>query len=150
VPWLEAPKSSLPPSSPPAAAPQAVRQAPPASSGTSTGRTLAYFAGGIGVGGVLAGAITGVLALREKTNIDENCPQRRCNAAGHDAVESARTAATVSTIGFSVGLAGAVGATILWLSSDRPKRSDEANGTVRPMVIGTERGAAFGVGGTFR
>jgi hypothetical protein len=149
VPWLESPKSPVAAAAPPTA-PTIRPTASPPSSGTSTGRTLAYFAGGIGVGGLVAGAVTGILALQEKTTIDDNCPQRRCNATGHDAVESARTAATVSTIGFSVGLAGAVGATILWLSSDPPKKSDEREGAVRPIVIGTERGAAFGLGGTFR
>jgi hypothetical protein len=151
VPWLESPKSAPTPPPAPAPAPAPVRPAHSSGgSGSSTGRTVAYFAGGIGLGGLVAGAVTGILALQDKSTIDENCPQRRCSAAGHDAVESARASATVSTIGFSVGLAGAVGAVVLWLASDSPKKGDEARATVRPIVVGTERGAALGIGGTFR
>jgi hypothetical protein len=150
VPWLEAPKSAPAPTPAPSLPPPAAPAPSPRASGGSTTRTLAYFAGGIGVGGLVAGAVTGLVALQEKSNVvDENCPQRRCNAAGHDALESARAAATVSTIAFSVGLAGAVGATVLWFASDSGKNS-EATGTVRPIVVSVERGAGFGVGGTFR
>jgi hypothetical protein len=147
VPWLESPKSA-PVSSPPP--PVAVETAPRPQPSTSTARTLAYFAGGIGVGGVIAGAVTGFLALHDKGIVDENCPMRRCNAAGRDALESARASATVSTIGFSVGVAGAVGATVLWLTSDSPKKSDEAKVAVRPLLFAGERGATLGVGGEFQ
>src|SRR6185369_4588051 len=113
--WLESPKSASAPAPAPSPSPPAATTAPPRASGGSTTRTLAYFAGGIDVGGLVARAVTGFLALQEKSNtVDANCPQRRCNSVGHDALESARAMATVSTIGFSVGLAGAVGATVLW------------------------------------
>jgi hypothetical protein len=150
VPWLESPKT------PPAAAvvQEPVIVAPPsrpraAPTSSSTGRTLAYFAGGIGIGGLAAGIITGVLAVEEKGVIDDNCPHRLCNATGHDAVESARAAAMVSTIGFSVGLAGAASATVLWLTSSPDKKTDESRAAVRPIVVATGRGAALGLGGTF-
>ena len=151
VPWLESPKSApaITPPGPAAGAGGAMTQ-PSAASGGSTTRTLAYFAGGIGIGGLAAGIITGVIALNEKATIDENCPMRQCNAKGRDAVESARASAMVSTVGFSVGLAGAVGATVLWLTSDRAKKNDEATGGVHPLVMADGRGGMLGLQGSFR
>ena len=112
-------------------------------------RTWAYFAGGIGLGGLATGVATGIIALNERSTINENCPGRLCNAAGHDAVDSARTAATISTISFSVGLAGAAGAAILWIVSNDTKKSDDV-ARAFPIVVATDHGAAFGVGGRFR
>jgi hypothetical protein len=149
VPWLESSKprpivTVIP-------AELTVTTAPRPTSSASTTRTLAYFAGGIGVGGLVAGAVTGFLALHDKGVVDDNCPMRRCNAAGRDALESARASATVSTIGFSVGLAGTVGAVVLWVaSSDKPKSSSDAKVTVRPLFFAGDRGATVGLAGAFR
>jgi hypothetical protein len=152
VPWLES--SNTTPAGPTTepASTVATTSAPSPraeSTGGSTARTLAYFAGGIGVGGLAAGIITGALAVKDKRVIEDNCPERRCNATGLDALETGRAAATVSNIGFSVGIAGAAAATILWIVSTPGQEAAEPR-AVRPIFVATEHGAGLGVGGAFR
>jgi len=122
----------------------------PADSGPSTTRILAYVSLGVGVGGLVAGLVTGAIAVQQKGAIDDNCPGRLCNATGRVAVEEARATANVSTIGVTIGLVGVTSAVILWMvSSPSPKRTDAATVVLRPLVIGTNREAGVGLEGTF-
>lgn len=80
--------------------------------------TLAWVAGGIGVAGLAVGAVTGLMAASKTDTIDQNCPNRVCNAEGRDAVDSAQSLGLVSTVSFGVGIAGVGLATYLFLSAD--------------------------------
>ncbi len=76
-------------------------------------RLLAGFiVGGVGVVGLGVGIGTGVAALGKKSITDDECSDalRVCSQRGHDAADSGRTLAAVSTVGFIAGaLATGVG-----------------------------------------
>jgi hypothetical protein len=124
--------------------------APPTSAdadaGTSSGsrRIWIYGAGGLGAAGLIVGSITGAMVLGKKGTIDDNCAGTRCNAAGMDAADSAQSLGIVSTIGFSVGIAGLATAAVLFLTEPKaaaasrvwtPLVADRSGG----VVVGLER-----------
>jgi hypothetical protein len=121
---------------------------PPRDDGSAAG-TWGYVVGGVGVLGLTTGIVTGFIALSQKGVIDDNCPDLVCNAEGRSAVTTGQTSALVSTIGFSVGLAGAAGATILFLVA-RPEAGKALTWhRVRPSVVAADRGAVVLVEGVF-
>lgn len=71
-------------------------------------RTTAYLVGGVGVAGLLAGAITGILGLHQEAVGNANCSDatRTCNHKGVDANGRARSLATASSAGFVLGIVG--------------------------------------------
>ena len=76
-----------------------------------------FIAFGIGGAGLIAGGITGALAYGKASD----CPNKVC--ATESDLDSAKTMATISTIGFGVGIAGVAVGTILLLtggSSEKP------------------------------
>jgi hypothetical protein len=77
-------------------------------------RTWAYVAGGVGAAGILVSAITGGMAIGEKSTMDDNCDGEACNHEGKVAADEVQALALGSTIGFTVGLAGLAAGTLLW------------------------------------
>ncbi|HET7541908.1 MAG TPA: PEGA domain-containing protein [Polyangiaceae bacterium] len=71
----------------------------------------AFVAFGVGGAGLIVGGITGGLALSKAGD----CPNKLCETQSD--LDSAKTMATVSTIGFGVGIAGVAAGTILLLTS---------------------------------
>jgi hypothetical protein len=110
-------------------------------------RTWMYVAGGVGAAGLTTGIIAGLVALGKKGTIEDNCPERVCNAEGREAVDAGQSAALVSTIGFGVGVAGAGAAVALFMLS-RPAPSHET-ARVQPILAASENGASVGVRGAF-
>src|SRR6187399_3351224 len=96
-----APKEALPVAPVVAATPAEPPPAPPPQASQGT-RTFAYVLIGTGVVGVAVGGITGAMALSKKGDLD--CPQNHCTGDQADKLDSANTLATVSTIGFAVGI----------------------------------------------
>jgi len=79
---------------------------------------LAYTGIGVGAVGFTLGIITGLVGLHQESLGNQRCSDvtRTCSQAGYDANQSAKSLATVSTVGFVVGaLAGGAG-TYLWLT----------------------------------
>lgn len=80
-------------------------------------RTAGFIVGGVGVAGLIAGAVTGGLTLSKKSVITANCDltTKVCkNSTGEDAVGAARTTGLGSTIGFIAGgVALATGAVLV-------------------------------------
>jgi len=80
---------------------------PPEARGTSPLRTVGLAAGGVGIAGIVVGAIFGVVAISDKSSAD--CVASFCKAGP---LSSANSAATISTITFIAGgvlLAGGAG-----------------------------------------
>jgi hypothetical protein len=101
---------------------------------------------GIGVAsaGVVAvgvGSIFGVKAMNRNDDSKPHCQQNVCDPTGVKLNDEAKSAATVSTVLFGVGLA-AIGAGA-WLFFSRPQASTTA------AVVPTDGGAAFSVAGRF-
>jgi hypothetical protein len=86
---------------------------PPADVAPKKNNTLAYVALGVGGAGLVVGGITGFLALGKKGDL-EGCKDERCPTSQKDTLDSAKTMATISTVGFAVGFVG-VGAGIVLL-----------------------------------
>jgi hypothetical protein len=84
-------------------------------------KTLSYVMLGIGGVGVAVGAVTGVIALGKKNDLD--CPDNHCVGTEADELDSANTMALVSTIGFGVGLAATTVGVILLVTSGGSKES---------------------------
>lgn len=76
-----------------------------------------YVTAGVGVAGIVTGSVAGILALRDKGVVKDECIGQACSARGKEAADAARVEATVSTVGFGVGLAGAVASAVLYLTS---------------------------------
>lgn len=80
-------------------------------------RTLGFVIGGIGVAGLAAGAVTGLMAMGKSSDAKAACPNDG-SCASRDAVdasESAKTLGLVSTIAFVAGGVGlAAGATLVF------------------------------------
>jgi hypothetical protein len=102
----------------PSAAPLvATTTAPASDAGSKKSNTLAYVALGVGGAGLLVGGITGILALGKKSDL-KGCVDDRCPTSQKDTLDSAKSIATVSTVGFAVGLVGVgVGVVLLLTGS---------------------------------
>ncbi|HEX8790172.1 MAG TPA: PEGA domain-containing protein [Polyangiaceae bacterium] len=117
----------------------AVAEEPPPSHGSS--RTLGWIVGGAGVVALGVGAGFGFDALSLKSQADGHCPNRQCDATGLSDISSAKTAATVSTIGLAVGVVGVgVGAFFLLRPSSSPSAASAA---VTPFVGADRAGVAL-------
>ncbi|HTQ05725.1 MAG TPA: hypothetical protein VMI54_17805 [Polyangiaceae bacterium] len=91
----------------------------------ATRRTAEYVAAGVGLVGLLVGTITGIEGLHQESIGNANCSDvtRTCNQKGVDANRSARSLATVSTVGFAVGIVGVGLGGYLYFSAARPAHS---------------------------
>jgi hypothetical protein len=93
--------------------------------GAKSPPTWVYVSGGAGLAGLLLGASAGAVALSRKSDVAGHCPRNACDAAGLEALDSGRSAATLSNIGFGVGVVGLSGAAVGWVlnrSSNEPRR----------------------------
>lgn len=115
---LEAGNQALVEVTPPSAA-SASSQSPNDQPGTKKPVAL-YVAGGVAVAGLATGLVAGLLAYEQKSTIDGHCPNRTCDPQGRAALNSASSEARVSTVGVSLGIAGAAtAAAVLIFSTDR-------------------------------
>jgi hypothetical protein len=129
--------------------------APPVDAPAKKSNTLAYVALGVGGAGLVVGGITGFLALGKKNDLTD-CVAERCPSSQRDTLDSARTMATVSTVGFAVGLAG-VGAGVILLLAGNNNSDSAAAGAPKLAKGETHRlrlepwlsGDSAGVRGTF-
>lgn len=73
--------------------------------------TLSLIGFGVGAAGLVVGSVTGVMAISAESDISDRCGgTTRCSKAVEDDLDSAKTKATISTIGFIVaGVGVAVG-----------------------------------------
>lgn len=94
---------------------------PPREDGSLGAPVLA--AGALGAAGLLVGIGTGAIAWAGVSDVHAHCAGTVCDATGKDAADRAKSFATVSTVGFAVGLAGAVAAGLLYSLGDRPSGS---------------------------
>jgi hypothetical protein len=137
------------PNAAPAAAPAPtqtqgpISQPPPAPE--SKPKTAAYVLLGVGAAGLATGAVTGFMALSKKNDLD--CPDKECPPGKEqDNLDSAKSLALVSTIGFGVGLAGAVVGTILLVSGGK---SESPQAATLPFTRPYVRGNTIGLEGSF-
>lgn len=111
--------------------------------------TLSYVMLGIGGAGLVTGAITGGMALKVRSQLNEECADRTCRPlVESDAtrfqndIDRYRLLGTVSGVSFGAGIAAAAtGGVLLWLGSrEREKSSDGAWLHATPYVGASEVG----------
>lgn len=121
VPDLE--PEAAPAAEQPEPAPVEEAPVPTPAKATSGGSTLGWVALGVGVLGVGAGSYFGLAALSKKKESEDHCGggigqtgANKCDAEGVDLRDQAKSAATLSTVGFAVGAVG-IGAGIFLLAT---------------------------------
>lgn len=92
---------------------------PPPGAESGGSNVPAYVLLGLGGVGIVAGSITGIMAIGAKGDLD--CPQNRCVGREGKDLESAKTMALVSTISFGVGLTAAAVGTVLLVTGSSKK-----------------------------
>lgn len=128
---------------PPAAPPRVNEPAPASRPGLPL---VTYVAGGVGVAGVLLGSVTGLLAISNKNAAAAHCVDGDCPPSTWNDLDRARSMATVSTVGFVVGVVGLVAGASALLLREEPKaeqRSLEVTPNLGP------RGGSLTVSGRF-
>lgn len=79
-----------------------------------------YVAGGIGLAGILVGGITGMMAVSHKNSAAKGCVDGKCPPSTWDDLDSARSMAVASSVGFVVGAVGLAIGTSFFLLHDGP------------------------------
>ncbi|MDB4883504.1 MAG: hypothetical protein JWL95_2270 [Gemmatimonadetes bacterium] len=127
----DAPKEAPPP---PVAGPSAP-VAPPEEPSTGGSRAPAFAAFGVGAVGVVIGAVAGGLALSNLSSAESDCgADHKCRAgsAGASDLSTARSMATVSTVGFIVGGVGLATGAVLLLTRSSGSPSSTTSAASRP------------------
>ena len=97
--------------------------------------TAGFIVGGIGVG---VGAIAGIVALSDKSSLDDKCTNKECGVPDHDALDTAKRWGNVSTAFFivgGVGLATGLIATLASSSSHGRSTGDAAPPPARKSAL---------------
>jgi hypothetical protein len=89
--------------------------------------TWLYVSGGVAIAGVATGLVAGALAYGHKSTIDSDCPNLQCNSTGRAALNVARSEARVSTVGFTLGIAGAAAAVVLLSLAPRAPQTPQGS-----------------------
>jgi hypothetical protein len=119
---------------------------------TNTRRTLGFVAGGIGLAGVAAAAVTGVMLLSAKSTADDRCkpdcvtPTGEVDSEGVDAVQRGRTLLPINAVAWGVAVVGLGVGTFLLLTSGK-KPAPRAQAIVVPLADGS--GAYSGLRASF-
>jgi hypothetical protein len=122
---------------------------PPASADDgSTGRrarAAGYVVTGIGVVGLIVGAVTRGVAFNEQSTIDGHCNAARfCDDTGLSAVSTAKDFQTVSTVSLALGLAAVgTGVVVILTNPNRPESSAALRPTVMPGGAGLSLSRSF-------
>jgi len=139
------------PAAAPAPAPAPVEPPLPApTSSSGGGRGLAIASLAVGGVGVAVGSIFGVLALSTKSTLDSHCPGKVCPPSEQGDIDSLGSQATVSSVGFGVGLVGLAVGAVLLVTSHGSAEAHADRGPPRPSVEPWVGAGAAGVGGTFQ
>ncbi len=105
-------------------------------SGGGSAKTVGFVLGGVGIASIGAGAVFGILASSQASKAKGDsklCPDKVCTPAGRSEIDSAKTKALVSTIGFGVGAAALVAGTVLVLTA-KPAEQHAASTRFAPAV----------------
>jgi hypothetical protein len=112
-------------------------------------RTVGWVLEGVGVVGIGVGSFFGLRAMSRWSDRKDNCVGG-CNEAAKTAGDEASTAATISTIGFGVGLVSIGVGTYLLLSSSGEKQATESVGSkVQWVPVAGRNGAGLLVRSTW-
>jgi len=128
---LASPTPTAPPTSAPLVAPPLAAAPAPLAEPSDSGHSnaLAYVALAVGGAGIATGAITGVIALGKRSDLDDNpaCKDGHCLPSVRGDVDSFRTMRTISSIGFIAGgVCAGAGVVLLLTGGSSSKRAERA------------------------
>ncbi len=103
----------------PAPEPAAIAASPPPERTSSAQTKLGIGALGVGIAGLAAGGVTGVLVLTRRASLIDACPNGHCSAAYTGDLDTYRTLANVSTVATIAGATLAATGIVLLLTSPR-------------------------------
>jgi len=107
----------------------------PDKEGSSHTSALVYIGFGLGAAGIAVGSVAGGLSLSKTNKAKESCQDNLCRPEAQDDIDSAKTFATVSNIGFAVGGAGIVLGVVGLLTSGKKEAPVSGSAArVRPAV----------------
>jgi hypothetical protein len=92
---------------------------------------------GVGGAGLALGAVTGVLFLAKKSNLEDKCPNQKCprEADAQPDIDRYRLYGWLSGTGLGVGIAAAAAGTALYfIGGDEPPPSSSARGFIAPYI----------------
>ncbi len=116
----------------------------PEDSSRNTKRTVGFVVGGVGVAGLITGAITGGLALSDHSAAEEACPSRKgCGSDAIDIANRGQTLSIVNTVALAVGVVGVAVAIPLIVMNGKAKSTSAMGVWVSPD------GARIGLSGRF-
>ena len=120
---------------------------PPKDSPKSGGISPLTFVGfGIGGVGLIVGGVTGILAMSKASQVKDQCINSRCPPAAQSDLDSTKTFATISTIGF---IAGGIGITLGVIGLASGGSSSETKSAKRPTITPWIGLGSAGVSGAF-
>jgi hypothetical protein len=115
-------------------------------------RISTWTIGAVGLGGLVVGAVTGILAAQLRPTVDRNCPAQdgvqTCNPLGYDALERLRALGTASTVSLIAGGVGVGVGVVLLLATPSVPTSTTTVGSPRTSAFVGE-GMVVHVGGHF-
>ncbi len=100
-------------------------------------RTLGFVVGGVGLATLAASGITTLLMLRQESKVEDGCDTstKVCDSqAGVDAASTGKIWSTVSTVLFSVGVAGVGAGTFLVLTAE-PRSAGARRAGLTPATL---------------
>jgi hypothetical protein len=97
--------------------------------------TLSYVAFGVGAAGLIAGGVTGALALGKRSELSKACNSSgQCRSSEKSDLSSYHTFGTISGIGLGVGVAGVGAGIALWLINQDATPAPAQGLLIRPYV----------------
>jgi hypothetical protein len=102
----------------------------------SSNKTLAIVAFGVGGAGLVVGAITGAIALGKAGDLKTACDANKtCPATSQSDVDSYKSVATISTIGFIVAGVGGVAGVVLLLTAPKDNAASASTGRYTTVAV---------------
>jgi hypothetical protein len=115
----------------PAPPPEAAPAAPPSVSLWTVG----YVATGVGLAGMAAFTIFGLVNNSTYSDLEAECPDRRCPERLAGTAENGRTYQTLANVGLGVGIVGLGSALALFLAGSPSKSSEAATTTAATRIV---------------
>ncbi|MGO9837156.1 MAG: hypothetical protein ACLP1X_23415 [Polyangiaceae bacterium] len=122
---------------PPPAPPPPPPPAPPPPSTSIPLRTWAYVAGGVGAGGLVVFAVSGLLAHSTYSDLEGACSSGPCPPSKAGEISSGKTEQTVANVGLVLGILGVgAGAALFVISMPKSSPTPAVTAIVSPGWIG--------------
>ncbi len=103
-------------------------------------RAIGWTVAGVGLAGVAAGAVLGVIAMSDNNSASNQCLGNVCNQQGVSSTHDAKNAATASTVAFAVGGGLVAAGFVLWLTAPGDTRASGVHAALVPMASETAAG----------